>query len=205
MMTAAVTALCALLFGAAAFAGTLLAQLLCGGRVPYDDGPAPVAFRRRAFALAGACAGSAVALHGVSAPHVALLLIVVMALAGCAAADFACGMLPNVLTLGPLALIVAVALAAHDLVPAFSAVFIAAPFAAAAVFSRGRGMGWGDVKLAALGGAVLGARDATLALTVAALVAYIVARRAGAARRPVAFGPYLAASIVAMLAVVRTN
>jgi prepilin signal peptidase PulO-like enzyme (type II secretory pathway) len=61
-------------------------------------------------------------------------------------------------------------------------------------------MGWGDVKLAALGGALLGARDATLAFTCAGLAAYFVARRGGTTRRPIAFGPYLATSILAAVA-----
>lgn len=193
----------AALFAAAAWTGTLLADMLCGHRTPHDDGPAPVTFARWYFAAAGACIGVAVALHPIPVAHLAVLLVVVMALAGCSAADFTCGMLPDVLTLGPLAIVVGLGVVEHDFAPAFSAAFIALPFAAAALFSRGRGMGWGDVKLAALGGSLLGARDATLAFTLAAVVAYIVARRGGAPRRPVAFGPYLAASIVVMLAIAR--
>ena len=73
--------------------------------------------------------------------------------------------------------------------------------------SRGRGMGWGDAKLAALGGALLGAREAALAFMLAAVAAAVIARRAACARdiapRPIAFGPYLAAAIVAMLPLVR--
>jgi prepilin signal peptidase PulO-like enzyme (type II secretory pathway) len=61
-------------------------------------------------------------------------------------------------------------------------------------------MGWGDVKLAALGGALLGAQDATLAFLVAGGAAYVVAHRGKRAGKPIAFGPYLAVSIVATLA-----
>ena len=70
-------------------------------------------------------------------------------------------------------------------------------------------MGWGDAKLAALGGALLGAREAALAFMFAAIAAAVIARRsngmrlAGAMPRPIAFGPYLAAAIVAMLPLVR--
>src|SRR6202011_4204355 len=35
-------ALAAMLFGAAGWGGTLVAETLCAGRAPYDDGPAPV-------------------------------------------------------------------------------------------------------------------------------------------------------------------
>ncbi len=78
------------------------------------------------------------------------------------------------------------------------------PFAFAAYLSRGRGMGWGDVKLAAVAGAMLGASNALLALALAAFAAAVAARlqkrtlvidgRGAAAAtlaRPVAFAPYL--------------
>jgi leader peptidase (prepilin peptidase) / N-methyltransferase len=191
-------------FAVAGLAGALLAERLCEGRVPYDDGPASFAVGLRPFAALGACAGVAVALHGEPPLHVALLLVVTLALSGCAAADLACGVLPDVLTLGPLAIVVAVGAATHELAPAFGAALVAAPFAVAALATRGRGMGWGDVKLAALGGALLGAPGATVAYMLAALAAYAVARRTAGARRPIAFGPYLAASIAATLALVRT-
>jgi len=74
----------------------------------------------------------------------------------------------------------------------------------AALVTRGRGMGWGDAKLAALGGALLGAADATLAFMFAAVAAYVVARLTGGLRNVIAFGPYLATSIAASLALMRT-
>jgi leader peptidase (prepilin peptidase)/N-methyltransferase len=201
LLTAAVAAL---LFAAAGWAGTLIADMLCAGRTPFDDGPAPVAFRRLPFAVIAGCIGLALAVHGEPPAHLAVLVLVVLALAGCTAADLACGIVPDVLTLVPLAAVVALGAAARDWAPALSAGFVVVPFAVAAVASRGRGMGWGDVKLAALGGALLGARGATLAFMLAALAAYVIARSTGTARRPVAFGPYLAASIAASLAIVRT-
>jgi len=203
-MTAFIVLLAALSFGAAAWAGTHVADVLCRGRVPYEDGPAVVNVGRVPFAVLGACVGFALALHGESPVHLALLLVVTLALAGCAAADFACGALPDVLTLGPLALVVALGAAARDWAPAFDAACIALPFALAAFASRGCGMGWGDVKLAALGGALIGAADATLAYGLVAAAAYLIARRTAGVRRPIAFGPYLAASIAATLTLVRT-
>jgi prepilin signal peptidase PulO-like enzyme (type II secretory pathway) len=203
MIAILIISLAAALFAAASWIGTLAAKVLCAGRMPFEDGPQPVAFRRWPFALAGGCIGAVLAAHGAPPAQLAVLVLVVFALAGGTAADLACGVLPDVFTLGPLALIVGLGFAAHDVTPALGAAFAFAPFAAAAIFSRGRGMGWGDVKLAALGGALLGARDATLAFTLAAVAAYVIARRTGGARRPIAFGPYLAASIVATLAAVR--
>ena len=202
MIAALSLALTALLFAVAGWTGTLLADLLCAGRTPHDDGPAPVAFPRWSFAFAGACVGVLLAARGLPTLELGILVVAVLALAGCASADLTCGIVPDVFTLGPLALVVGLGIATHDWMPAFGAAFVFLPFAGAALFSHGRGMGWGDVKLAALGGALLGARDATLAFTLAAIVAYIISRRSGRAGRPIAFGPYLAASIVTTFATI---
>jgi leader peptidase (prepilin peptidase)/N-methyltransferase len=203
VITALTIALAAVLFAAAGWGGTLVAGALCAGRAPFDDGPAPVAFARWPFALAGAVIGLALAAQGASPARLALLVFVMLALAGCCAADLSCGLLPDPLTLVPLAVVGVVGAAAHDWAPLLSAALVAVPFALAAALSRGRGMGWGDVKLAALGGALLGAREAAFAFMLAALAAAVIARRTTGARRPIAFGPYLAAAIVAMLPLVR--
>ncbi|HEY6234874.1 MAG TPA: prepilin peptidase [Candidatus Elarobacter sp.] len=203
MIAALTVGLAALLFGAAAWGGTLVAAALCADRAPYDDGPAPVAFARWPFALAGACVGVALAAHGESPERLALLAFVMLALAGCCAADLACGLLPDPLTLIPLAVVAGAGALAHDWAPLVSATLVFVPFALAATLSRGRGMGWGDAKLAALGGALLGAREAAFAFMLAAIAAAVIARRTTGARRPIAFGPYLAAAIVAMLPLVR--
>ena len=203
MIAALTIALAAVLFGAAGWGGTLVAEQLCAGRTPFDDGPAPVAFARWPFALAGAGIGFALAAQGASPARLALLVFVMLALAGCCAADLSCGLLPDPLTLVPLAVVAAAGVAAHEWAPLLSAALVFVPFALAAVLSRGRGMGWGDAKLAALGGALLGAREAAFAFMLAALTAAVIARRTTGARRPIAFGPYLAAAIVAMLPLVR--
>jgi leader peptidase (prepilin peptidase)/N-methyltransferase len=203
-MNAAVVVALALLFAGAGWAGALAGEVLCAGRAPYDDGPSPIAVGRLPFAAIGACIGLALALHGETPAHLAVLLVVTLALAGGAAADLRCGALPDVLTVGPLVLVVVAAAASHDWAPALGATFVAVPFAVAAVVSGGRGMGWGDVKLAALGGALLGVADAALAFMLSALAAYLIARRTAGVRRPIAFGPYLAASIAATLTMVRT-
>lgn len=201
---AAMVACCAALFAGAGLLGAYAGERLTDGVEPYEDGPAAVAIPRWLFAAAAAVIGAALALQGASPAHAAVLLVVTFALAGGAAADLRCGMLPDVLTLGPLALVVAFGAWSHDWSPAMGAAFVAVPFAFAALISRGRGMGWGDVKLAALGGALLGVADAALAFLLAALAAYLVARRTAGVRRPVAFGPYLAASIAASLTLTRT-
>ncbi|MGH7661574.1 MAG: prepilin peptidase [Vulcanimicrobiaceae bacterium] len=194
-MIAITTIFTALLFSSAAWAGTLLAETLCSDRTPADDGPAPIAYKRWPFAAGAAAIGIVTGVQGISPAHTAIFTVAVLALAGCAAADLSCGMLPDVLTLGPLAFFAGLGVVFHSWSPVLGAALAFVPFAATALVSRGRGMGWGDAKLAAFGGAFLGARDATLAFTLAAIAAYIVARRSGHPRRAIAFGPYLAGSI----------
>ncbi len=198
------TVLTVLLFAAAGGIGAAFARALCATRSPYEGGAPPIAVRPWTFVAAAGGIGLAVALHGQPAAQVAVLLVVVVALAGCSAADLACGALPDALTLPPLVLVLALAAFAHDLTPALAAGFVALPFAAGVLLSGGRGLGWGDVKLAALGGALLGAGGAAVAFTLAALAAYVVARATGRMRRPIAFGPYLAATIAITLSFMRT-
>jgi prepilin signal peptidase PulO-like enzyme (type II secretory pathway) len=184
-------------FAVAAWAGALLADVLSKNFQPHDDGPTPVVFPRWPFPAAGALIGLASALHDPAPLHLAVVGVVLVALAACTACDLRCGMLPDICTLGPLALIIGLAAYQHNWAPSLAASFIGIPFAAAALFSRGRAMGWGDVKLAALGGALLGAPGATLAVTFAAVAAYLIAWHTDSLRRPIAFGPYLAVSIAA--------
>jgi prepilin signal peptidase PulO-like enzyme (type II secretory pathway) len=186
-------------FAIAAWAGTLLADALSRNLTPHQDGPAPIVVPRWPFAAAGALVGLTSSLHEPSLLHLAVVGVVLVTLAACTTCDLRCGMLPDVCTLGPLALLIGLAALQHNWAPPAGAAFVAIPFAATALFSRGRGMGWGDVKLAALGGALLGAQDATLAFVFAAVAAYLIAWRSGGIRRPIAFGPYLAASILAVV------
>ena len=78
------------------------------------------------------------------------------ALTGCWYCDLARGIVPDFFTLFPLAALGSFAAVEGEWRVLISAAVPFVPFALAAVFSRGRGMGWGDAKLVALGGAVLG-------------------------------------------------
>ena len=66
--------------------------------------------------------------------------------------------------------------------------------AAAAIFSRGMGMGWGDAKLVAISGAVLGLPLGVLALAAACAVAAVLHRLLRGKGSPIAFAPYIAAA-----------
>jgi len=189
----------ATLFAAAGWAGTILSDRLYGGLQPEDDGPPPVAVARWVFVAGAAAIGLVAGLHDLPLWQIAIVAIVVACLTGGAATDVRVGLIPNLFTLGPLVLVLSIAVARHDLAPLWGALAGLLPFAALALASRGRGMGWGDVKLAALGGALVGMAGIFLAVVVAATAAYAVARAAGRLRQPIAFGPYLAASIGAVL------
>jgi prepilin signal peptidase PulO-like enzyme (type II secretory pathway) len=128
-----------------------------------------------------------------------LLIVAVIALSVCAATDMRTGMIPDASTLGPLILVLAISAFEREWMPLFGAAFAFVPFAAIAVATRGRGMGWGDVKLVALGGALVGMGGITLAVAMASLAAGVVGVMGNRVRRPIAFGPYLAASIVIAL------
>jgi prepilin signal peptidase PulO-like enzyme (type II secretory pathway) len=105
------------------------------------------------------------------------------------------GIIPDYFTLVPLVLVLGLAVFTHQYRPVVSALVVFVPFAIMAAFTRGRGMGWGDVKLATLGGAVLMLPLSFFALALACLAAALGAAVRGRTREPIAFAPYLVASI----------
>lgn len=182
-------------------AGALcLSARLCRCVVPFEDGPTPGRPPHAALVVGAAALGLSLALRGVAPASLGLCAVVTAALVGCWYSDVRCGIVPDVFTVIPLAVVFAAALLVHNSWPMVSAAIVFVPFALAAFASRGLGMGWGDVKLVALGAAVLGLQTAILSFAAACLLAAasaIVRRRRSA---PIAFAPYLAASIALALA-----
>ena len=200
-MTAALPAiLCSALFGAAGWLGTVVADARYGAIGSEADGPLSSRIPRTAFLAASGSVGLLVGWHGTAPGHVALLLLAVFSLTVCAATDGRAGFIPDLFTLGPLALVVATGAFEREWNPLWGALFAFVPFAAMALVSRGRGMGWGDVKLAALGGSLAGMGGIAFAVVAASGAAYAVGLATGRARRPIAFGPYLAAAIAVSIA-----
>jgi leader peptidase (prepilin peptidase) / N-methyltransferase len=189
----------AMVFAAAAWGGARLGPMLVATHAPSDDGPPAIAFAAWPFLALGALVGAASA-HDLAWPQLALLALVVGLLAACAAADLRYGLIPDSCSLGALGVVLLASAFGHDWAPLFGAVAVGGAFAAAALLTGGRAMGWGDVKLAAAGGALLGAFDASFAFTLAALAAYALARLSRRTRGPIAFGPYLAVSTAIALA-----
>lgn len=190
-------ALGAVFFAAAAYAGILSASLLRIESLPDSPQPAqpPVLWIIGLSAIVGAF----VTAHASSPGAIALLAGLCAILAAVCCTDMQYGIVPDAFTLLPLAALLAYAVAARQWQIPVSAAVPFIPFAIVAGISHGKGIGWGDVKLAALGGAVLGAQTATVAFTLSCFAAVLVAHLRGQRGAPIAFAPYLAGAIAAAM------
>lgn len=189
-----IAALGAIFFAVAGFVGTQLGNAAADGVTRFEDGPPPQ--RPPAAWLIAGCAaiGMLTVTRAVAPAQVLLVAIVCTSLVAAWCCDARTGIVPDIFTLLPLAIIVSVALWMHEWWIFISTIVPLVPFAAAAALSRGRGMGWGDAKLAALGGGVLGAQLSLLAFALACIAA-VIASRFRKSAMPIAFAPYLAAAI----------
>jgi prepilin signal peptidase PulO-like enzyme (type II secretory pathway) len=190
----------ALLFGAAALLAVFTAGLICARIEPFADGPQPQSPQPVLIVALMAVVGAFVAVHGFAASILAVGAIAAFALTGCWYCDLARGIVPDFFTLFPLAALGSFAAVEGEWRVLISAAVPFVPFALAAVFSRGRGMGWGDAKLVALGGAVLGAQAALIAFAVSCLAAAVVNWLSGRRGTPIAFAPYLVVAAALALA-----
>ncbi|HEY0798646.1 MAG TPA: A24 family peptidase [Candidatus Baltobacteraceae bacterium] len=188
------------LFALIALAGLALSAIVCKNIVPFDDGPAPGRPPRIVLIGGGFALGLSVWLGGANATEIAIAAVLDLALVAIWASDVRCGIIPDYFTLVPLAglVILRVWLRQWDFV--ISTVVVSLPFALSAALSGGRGMGWGDVKLAALGGATLGSYLALAAFVAGSVIALLVAWMRGRTSAPIAFGPYLSGAIGVALA-----
>lgn len=190
----------ALFFAMTGYTAVLIAALLTRRIEPYADGPQPCA-EPPVWLLVLGCSviGALVTANAASGMQVAIAATACTALAAAWYSDARCGIVPDLFTLGPLAIVLAAGAAEHQWSVFISALIPFVPFAAAAALSHGRGMGWADVKLAALAGALLGAQVALLALAAACIAAVIYARTRNASTKPIAFAPYIAGAIAAAI------
>ena len=193
--------LAAVLFGLTAWAGIAAARYVCAGIDPLPDGPRTGVVPERV--LIGACAvlGAIAASRGLAFGGIAVIALACGLFVAIWAADVARGIVPDLFTLVPLGAVLLAAALAGRWEVVVAAVVSAIPFAILAWRSQGMGMGWGDVKLAALGGPLIGMQNALLAFAVGALAAVVIARVRGRAGEPIAFAPYLVSAIALPLAV----
>lgn len=182
-------------FAAAGCIGTVLGSAFAERTESFPDGPpsgnAPIAV----LVVGSACIGAILATHAISPPQLLLAAVVCVALVAIWIVDAKRGVVPDVFTIAPLALLMLAALWQRQWWPLLSIAIPLVPFALVALLSRGRGMGWGDVKLVALGGAAVGGQLAAFVFAIACVVAAIVGYARGRGRGPIAFAPYLAAAI----------
>ena len=186
-------------FSAAGYLGVRLGDAVCVGMSPSTDGPK--AGRPPIRLLVAGCGilGGTLVMQGDDATRLALSAILCVSLVACWTSDVRCGIVPDIFTLGPLGAVLLAAVLEQEWWHIVAAAVPFIPFAAAAIASKGRGMGWGDVKLAALGGAVLGIGPAMLAFSGACIAAVGVAWIRGRKTEPIAFAPYLATAIAVCL------
>jgi prepilin signal peptidase PulO-like enzyme (type II secretory pathway) len=187
-------ALAAVFSGCIGYIATQLSRVVCAGVSPAPDGPAPGKPPYAVLVAAAALIGGSLVALAATPVQIGIAAIALFALVACWCSDTICGLVPDVFTLAPLAALLLFALAQREWELVASAVIVFVPFAAAALFSRGHGMGWGDAKLVAIVGAVLGAPLAVFALAVACVAAVVGHRINRAARGPIAFAPYIAAA-----------
>lgn len=197
-MTALVVAA---VFAALGYAGIVIGRYMADGVEPLEGAPAPAVPPVAALVVAAGCVGALAASRGVPVPALGLIGIATMVLVAIWCVDVLRGIIPDVLTLVPLCALVGAALLAGHPEALVAAAIPALPFALLAWRSRGHGLGWGDVKLAALGGPLVGLQSAIIAFALASAAAVIVARVRGGSSQPIAFGPYLVAAIAIPLAV----
>jgi prepilin signal peptidase PulO-like enzyme (type II secretory pathway) len=184
----------AIFFACVAVIAIQLSRVVCADVPPADDGPPPGKPPYAVLTGASALVGAALVYTGAMPLQLGIAALVLFTLVAAWCSDTLCGLVPDVFTLPPLAVLLFFALAQHQWAIVFSAAIAFIPFALAALFSRGRGMGWGDAKLVAVSGAALGLPLVVLTLAVACAAAALVHRIARGAPAPIAFAPYIAAA-----------
>lgn len=194
-----VVAIVTLVFACVGFLAIQLSASVCKTIEPFDDGPKPGRPPSLALVVGAALVGGLVSSRTGLGLQLLVPALVVAALVAVWYSDVICGIIPDYFTLVPLALLVVLRVILHDWPTLVVTFGVALTFGLAAFFSKGRGMGWGDVKLVALGAVVLGSRS-LLAFAAACLAAVIIAAVRRKRSEPIAFAPYLAASIAAAIA-----
>jgi leader peptidase (prepilin peptidase)/N-methyltransferase len=189
------------IFAAAAFLGIELSRLVAKSAPAAQANPNPKPEPPIVWFLVGsAVLGAVIAWHGMDWQGLALQAVICVSLVACWHGAITYGRMSDYFTLLPLAAISLSAIAQSNWPLLIGVVVPFTPFAAMAYLSKGKGMGWDDAKLAALGGAILGTTDALLAYAVACVAAVVVAALQKRLKDPIVFGPYVIGAIGLSLA-----
>lgn len=188
------------IFACSAAVGIAVAQLLTARVEPLEDGPRRINLHPAIPVAFMVFIGIVLAVRGANVLQLATVALLGVPLIGSWYSDSQTGIIPDAFTLLPLALIGVYAVAIHTWQIALWGLIAFAVFACAALLSRGRGMGWGDAKLAGVAGAVLGMPWSFGVLGVACLAATIASIVRDRGKSPVAFGPYISVSVLLSIA-----
>jgi leader peptidase (prepilin peptidase)/N-methyltransferase len=183
-------------FAAFAYGGILAARTYFGGGEPLADGPRPGEPPVLVLVAVAAVLGAICGYRGVPAQALAIIAGSIAVMTAIWYTDVKRGLVPDALTVIPLVGLIIAGFLTGRWYVLLAALVPAVPFAIMAWRTKGLGMGWGDVKLAALGGALLGMQTAMLAFAAASLSSIVIARIRRRDNEPVAFGPYLASAII---------
>jgi len=201
MMHWSIVAAVAIIFAFAAFLGAQLAAAVCANIEPFEDGPRTGKPPTLLLCVGAAGLGAVIASRGTIPPGIAILALLVCGLAACWCSDVRTGIIPDYFTLVPLAGLLVVSVFERNWLPVVSLILVGLPFAGAALVSKGRGMGWGDVKLVMLAAAVLLLPMSFFAISGACMLAVFVASFRKRRGEPIAFAPYLVTAVAVALCV----
>ncbi|HEY9085981.1 MAG TPA: A24 family peptidase [Candidatus Tyrphobacter sp.] len=179
------------IYACAATCGVVIAHFVCARFDGHEDGPPAIRLHPAIPIVFFALLGIVVGARGGDVAQLGTIALLGIPLVGAWYSDARTGIVPDVFTLAPLGIIAIGVLLHHTWWVAISAIVIFAAFALAATLSRGRGMGWGDAKLAMLGGAALGLPISLLTLAIACFAATVVSVIRSRGAQPIAFAPYI--------------
>ena len=188
----------AILYACAGVIATIIATVFIA-RLP-DVADAPESHVLPLWLVPGISAvlGTLLVLGHSTIGQLGLIALLVIPLGAICIVDARKGLIPDALTLLPLVVLLAWTALHGPWIPMFlGAIIPFGAFALSAALSKGRGLGWGDAKLAAFGGAILGMSASLFAFALASLVAVAFALiRGKGMKAPIAFGPFLVIAIV---------
>lgn len=186
----------AFMYAGTAACGIVAADFVCTRLDCHDDGPATIRLHPAIPITLFGLLGIVLAARGGNTVQMGTIALLGVPLIGAWYSDARTGIVPDLFTLVPLAIVAFVVVLTHAWWVAISAIVVFGAFALAATISRGRGMGWGDAKLAMLTGAALGLQVSLLTLAVACFAATVVSVIRNRGTKPIAFAPYI---VVTML------
>jgi prepilin signal peptidase PulO-like enzyme (type II secretory pathway) len=189
------------MLASAAIAGALLAQWFAERIARFDDGPQSRDLNPLWALVVLLALGITLLIRHTPPLQIAFIALSAVPLVTAWYVDAKTGIVPDWCTLLPLAVVFIVVARTGHWVSLYSAVVVFVPFSISALFSHGRGMGWGDVKLATFCSMLIGMMAALPAFAAACLVATFVSYRRDRGTKPIAFGPYLVVATFAAMAV----